>query len=404
MVGGTALGQLIAILALPVLTRLYDPEAFSALAVYASLLSLLTVVACLRFEIAIPIPKEALMAAALCVLAISSVIGMSLLTLLIILLFPDQIVSLTGEAIRSYLWLLPAGVFAVGMYNALQYWSTRNKKYRLIAKTRVSQSLSGTGVKLGAGYFFLGSTPGLIAGQLVSQGAGFVSLGTSLLHNDVRLFRRLRMRHLRLAFKRYDKFPKYSTLEALANAGGIQIPVILIAGYAVGPEAGYLMIAMQLLSAPMSLIGNSVAQVYLAEGSERHHKGELKSFTLKTVAGLAKVAILPLTTVALVSPWLMPVVLGENWQRTGVFISWMVPWFFMQFITSPVSMVLHITGNQKLAFVLQLSGSIIRIGGVVFAAVYFSRGIGEIYAVSGFVFYTLYFFVIVRVLIGLERF
>lgn len=399
LVGGTAIGQLIAILALPILTRLYTPDAFSTLAVYNSFLALITVIACLRLQIAIPLPKSDRVAAALCILSLISVVFISVLSGVAVLLIPEIFNKLTNNKISQYLWLIPLGVLSVGMYNALQYWSTRKKKFSLIAKTRITQSLSGTGVKLGSGFLAGGGwTAGLIVGQFLSQGAGFLSLGLNALKNDKFIFKRVRGKDLRLALIRYQNFPKYSTLEAFTNVGGIQIPILLIAYYAVGAEAGYLMIAMQLLSAPMSLLGSAIAQVYLSEGAERYHQGDLERFTKSTVLNLAKIAFLPLLLVGVLAPTLMPYVLGDNWQRTGILMAWMVPWFYIQFITSPVSMSLHITGNQKLAFLLQAIGLLIRVGSVMFTVFLSDTHIGEVYAVSGFVFYIIYFFVILNVI------
>lgn len=398
LVGGTGLGQLISIAAMPILTRLYGPESFSVLAVYSSTLSLLTVIACLRFEIAIPLPKNDIIGAALTVLSLGFVLIFSILSGLIVFLVPDIINKLTNYKISQFLWLLPLGIFTIGMYNALQYWSTRKKKFLLISKTRVSQSLTGTSIKLGSGYLFSGHPFGLMLGQLISQGAGFLSFLSSILKNDIKIFKSIKMSHYKVALARFSKFPKFSTFEAFANTGGIQIPIILITYFAVGTEAGFLMIAIQLLSAPMGLIGDSIAQVYLAEGADRYHKNELKAFTHKTIKNLAKISIVPLLIAGFVSPFLMPYLLGNNWNRTGILISWMIPWFFMQFITSPISMSLHITGNQITAFILQLSGLVIRVGSVLIAGFFYKNLISEFYAVSGFIFYLIYLVVILKIL------
>lgn len=394
LVSGTAIGQLIAILSLPILTRIYSPDAFSVLAVYVSVLSLVTVISGMCFEYAIPLPKSERIAAALFLLTITSVLIFTGLSILAVVFLKELLNILTDAKLANFLWLIPIGVFAVGMYNALQYWSTRNKKFGLIAITRITQSLSGTGIKLGAGYFLAGSTIGIIFGQLLAQSAGFISLGASLLRNDIKVFKSIKLKHFKIALKRYDKFPKYTTLAVFTNTAGIQLPIIIIAYYAIGAEAGYLMIAMQLLSAPMGLLSGAIAQVYLAEGADRYHRGELKSFTEKTIINLAKISAIPILAAAIMSPIFMPYLLGEEWSRTGVLVSWMAPWFFMQFIISPVSSVLYITNNQKLAFYLQISGLVIRVGAVYFAATYQSIFIGEYYAVSGFVFYTLYLLVV----------
>ena len=397
LVSGTAIGQLIAILTLPVLTRIYDPEAFSVLAVYVSVLTLLTVISGMCFEYAVPLPKSDHIAAALLLLAITSVLIFTSLTTLAVIFFPNIFNSLTYDKINQYLWLLPIGVFSVGMYNALQYWSTRNKKFGLIAKTRVTQSLSGTSVKLGSGYLFNGWVFGLIFGQLLAQGAGLLSLGSSLLRNDLKTFSMVKSKHIYLALKRYDQFPKFTTLEVFANNAGIQIPIILIAYYSLGAEAGYMMIAMQLLSAPISMISSAVSQVYLAESAEMFYKGHLKEFTKKIIKKLVTIAILPLLAIAILAPILTPYLLGNEWSRTGILISWMIPWFLMQFITSPVSTSLYITNNQKLAFLLQVIGLFIRVGSVYIAALFFNEYISEFYAVSGFIFYSIYLFVVLKI-------
>jgi len=58
LVGGTAGAQILLVLAAPLLTRLYTPEDFGLLAVYASLLALIGVISSLRYELAIPLPED----------------------------------------------------------------------------------------------------------------------------------------------------------------------------------------------------------------------------------------------------------------------------------------------------------------------------------------------------------
>ena len=55
LVGGSAIAHGITAVALPVLTRLYTPADFSVLAVFSGILSVVSVAACLRFDIAVSI-------------------------------------------------------------------------------------------------------------------------------------------------------------------------------------------------------------------------------------------------------------------------------------------------------------------------------------------------------------
>src|ERR1700712_2285797 len=75
MLGGTVLGQMFSVIAAPALTRIYSPAEFGYLNVYGSMLSLLTVLASLRYEMAIPIAVSEIEAANLfgvCSVALAS--------------------------------------------------------------------------------------------------------------------------------------------------------------------------------------------------------------------------------------------------------------------------------------------------------------------------------------------
>ena len=58
LVGGTAAGQIIVMAASPILTRLYSPEDFGLLSVYAGLLGILGVIASLRYQLATPLERS----------------------------------------------------------------------------------------------------------------------------------------------------------------------------------------------------------------------------------------------------------------------------------------------------------------------------------------------------------
>lgn len=399
LAGGTAISQLIAIAILPLLTRLYSPQDFSALAVYVSITGLVTVVSCLRLEIAIPIPQKQEQAKQLLVLSLLSVFFITIISYCAIVLFSEPIHTITQDRLRGYLWAIPVGSMLAGLYASFQYWSTRQKDFGLITKTRMTQAVSGAGAQLGLGYF--GVAPlGLFIGHMLTLGAGAWGLARNYHKKNgcLLLDRDITAAELRYTLREYDKFPKYSTLEALSNAAAIQVPVLIIATYAVGSEVGFLMLATRLLSAPMGLIGGAVAQVYLAQGPVQHQQGTLRDFTVVTVKSLAKVGLPVMMLAGISAPFLVPIVFGQEWLRSGVVIAWVAPWFFVQFISSPVSMALHITGNQKAALALQVFGFLFRSGFVLLSGLYLNQYMVEIYALTGLLFYAVYILVIFRIL------
>jgi O-antigen/teichoic acid export membrane protein len=397
LVGGTAFAQALMVLLLPLLTRLYSPEDFTVLAVYASILGIISVAACLRLEIAIPLPQHDDDAANLLALALCSATAVAGLSAVIVLLFPSQIIALVAQPkLEPYLWLLPLGIWLSSSYAALQFWSTRKKRFPLIAKTRMTQAIGGAGTQVGLGW--AGIVPlGLVLGQMINNGAGIFGLVRDALKNDRPALRAINGPSMRRVFFEYDRFPKYSTFESLANCASIQLPIIIIAALAIGPEAGFLILASRVMLAPMSLIGGAVSQVYLSRAPDEFRAGNLDKFTAASLSGLIKTGVGPLIFAGIVAPVAFPIIFGAQWQRAGEIVAWMTPWFVMQFLASPISMLLHVTQNQRTALILQIFGLLLRVSTVVVVAYLSHSWIVESYALSGFIFYSLYFYLVISI-------
>jgi O-antigen/teichoic acid export membrane protein len=387
---------------MPISTRLYSPEDFSAAAVFAALVGILSVSACLRFDMALALPEHDGEAASLLILALGLALIAGALCAAVLALLPTAWLALLGEpTLLPWLWLLPVGVTAGGAYQALQMWFVRRSGFKAIAFSRVAQSSGAATAQIGFG-LVRGGPLGLIIGQLLNFGGAALWLGVSALLRDGALFRAIRLSQLRAAFSTHRRFPLYSTWEALANAASIQAPILLIAALAEGPEAGYLTLAIFLLQVPMALLGNAIGQVYLAGAPAAHNEGRLAQYTGDTLKALVRASALPLAFLAIVSPSAFGLVFGAPWTRAGVLVAWMVPWFFVQFVTSPISTALHVVGGQRQAMVLQIAGCVFRVAAVIIAAAIVPARIAEAYAVSGVLFYGIYFATIMR-LVRLRR-
>ena len=387
LVGGTAFAQGLTIVALPFVTRLYSPAEFSIFAVYASILGIFTVASCLRFEIAIPIPSEDKEAAILVVLALISNFTISIVISFIIWLFHTEIITLLKQpSLSQIIWLIPLGVFFSGIYTALQYWATRKKNFTIIARTRIVQSVSGVATQILFGIFW-GAAWGLVLGQIIKISAGIGKLAKNFWNEANTIIKSITFVQLYAIFKKNDQFPKYSTFDSLANSAGVQLPIIIIATLAVGSEVGYLMIAMQVMAVPIQLIGGAVSQVYLAHAPAAVQEKTITHYTINILENLFKYGVSSLIFIGLVSPILAKYVFGQEWEKVGLIISWMIPWFGFQLIASPISMIMHIIGRQKQMLLLTVSGFILRIG-MLYLQFYLNPSyLLEAYAISGGIFY-----------------
>lgn len=369
LAGGAALGQAITLLASPLLSRLYTPADFGLLAVYSSLLGILTVAANLRYELAIPLPAEDEEAAQVLGISLAVAVAVGLATALAAWAFGDGLVELAGApGLRPHLWLLPIGVVAVGAYQALSYWAVRKQAYGPIAMTRLAQGASGAAVQLLLGLLRLGPI-GLIVGQVVGQAAGSSSLASRVLRLDAPTLSRVRPRAMLAAARRYDRFPKYSTAGALLNSSSLQLPSVLLTAYFGAAVAGWYFFAQRLLRSPLNMVANAVSQVYYGQAPRlaRDNPRGLLTLFQRTARRLLLVGAVPLGLLAAVGPWAFATLFGDRWTAAGVYAQLLAPYLLFQFAFGPVSQTFSILEAQRAMLLLNASKMLLSVGPVVAA-------------------------------------
>ncbi|MGZ4107872.1 MAG: lipopolysaccharide biosynthesis protein, partial [Tumebacillaceae bacterium] len=338
LAGGTALGQAIVVLSSPILTHFYSPSEFGVLTVYISVLSLLTVVGSFRYEAAIPLPEEKENAAQLLGLSLLLVLMGSLVTGVAVWMLEDQIVRLThAPLLKPYLWMLPLSMLGAGWYQALNYWAVRKKAFKQVARTKLSQSVGQVGTQTVLGYLHE-SAFGLLAGDVIGRIAGSGRLGRLAWRDDNAELRKISFSGMKRMAKRYKNFPLLSCGSVLLNSLGTQMtPLMLTALY--GPaDVGWYMLADRVLGLPLSLIGNAVSQVYLAEAANmvNGNLAGLKRLFWKTVKSMFLLGLPLVGLIAWLAPSVFAVVFGNSWGESGVYLQFMAPMFLLQFVSIPL--------------------------------------------------------------------
>lgn len=362
LASGTAAGQIIVIAAIPLLTRLYTPEDFGLLATYAAILGIFSVIASLRYELAIPLPESNEEAVNILVLSILVVIVISSMSGAAVFFLASDIGALLSlPEISHYLWLIPIGVFLAGLYNISNYWAIRTKTFKAIAKTKFTQALVMTGVQLGA--FKLGA-PALLFGHIFGQSAGVSSLGLLAIKNHWPYIKKVTLNDIKKEAIKHYRFPLYSTGAGLLNSAGAQLPNILLATLFSPSAAGLFFLANRIMSVPMSLLGQAIGQTFFAEASEANRNNSLYFFARKTIRRLSLIIITPILIIIFFGESLVLSILGNDWRETGVIAQWLSLSIAVQFITSPIGQILAIKEKQHIGLILQGLLMFLRISGI----------------------------------------
>ena len=354
LTGGTVMGQVLVIIASPILTRLYSPEDFGLLAVFSATISMISIVASLHYELAIPLPADDGEALDLLSLSLTIVILLSILLSILCAFFGSQFVSLLNASkLKPFIWFFPVSLLGVGTYQFLSYWAIRKKAFALTAKTKLAQSFGQISAQVGIGLIQPGAL-GLLIGQLVGQIAGVSSLarfaGKSWGDNS----KIVSLAGMKMVAGKYRRFPLFASWSSLINLMSTQMPVLMLSYYFGGVITGLYALGYRILQLPMRFVGQSISQVYFSSAAEANLAGTLSHTTEKVFRNLLVICLPFFVLLGIIAPELFSVVFGASWQKAGVYVQILMPWFFFAFIVTPLSMLVSVLEKQATELILQI--------------------------------------------------
>jgi O-antigen/teichoic acid export membrane protein len=352
LMSGTAFGQLLLLIASPLLTRLYTPEDFGVLGVFSALLMLFGIAVCLRYEVAIPLAEDDARMANLLALSLALAFLVSALIGVALWLSGEMITRwLNTEALRPFLWLLPVGLLGVGCNRALTHWAIRRQEFGQITRTEISRSVGQVTTQLGCGYLALGPV-GLLAGQIIGQSAGVTTLALAFHRRDGARWRSVRLRDMARAAARFANFPTYSAAAALLSNAGRYAPALFVAALYGAEAAGWFALARRILATPVFL-SNAVARVYLSEAPRRARGDGAGVYRLfkRTTWRLLIFGVLALGLVVVAGPQLFALVFGAVWTEAGRYAQFLALVTLGQLVVAPVAHTLTVLERQDLQLV-----------------------------------------------------
>lgn len=365
---GAGAGQIIVLLASPLITRLYSPDEFGILAVYTGLLGMVTTVASLRYQLAIVLPRTDGSAANVLALALIILAGTVIVSGLFVAVYGETIGAWTNaQGLVAYLWLLPIGIGLAGAYQIFNYWAIRKQEFHAIARTKVQQSAGMVGVQTLAGIFQAGPL-GLIIGQILGQAVGLTRLVRSALSGHRHLLARIKKQRVLQKAHRYRDFPIYLSLAGILNKFGSQMPLILFSALYSPAIAGLYLLANRITGRPAGLLSQSIRQVFLSGAATAYREGRLATLTYKTFCGLTRIGFAPIVFLGIIAPELFSLLFGAQWTEAGRYVQWMVPWLIASFIASPLTTLNVVLERQIFGLFFQATLLAAKLGGMMIGA------------------------------------
>lgn len=347
LMSGTSLAQIITVLVAPVLTRLYTPEEFGEYSLYMAISGILVIIFSGSYEIAVPLPKldkNALIIIFLCfILSLFNLMIFGIVTII----FNDFLLELLNYKIEfKFLILLIFNSFLLAFYQSLNYYFIRKSLFSYLSLNRILQTVLISLFGILFGYFYEVNN-GLIISNFIGIFLTFMLLLYEFYKNIVSI--KVSLQKMIICALQYKDFLLYNLPSRLFNIASSSIPILMFSKYFGLEFVGLYSVADKCVNLPLSVIGNSISQVYLNEISKKSN--DLKS--LKKITNIYYKKLLLLSLVFSISfgyaDILFEFIFGKEWMNAGKFVSILSPYLCVAFIYSALSSLIYVKNKQRIS-------------------------------------------------------
>lgn len=350
VLSGSVIAQIIAVAVLPILTRLYDAEAFGRYQIYASMLNVAVMFVAFRYEVALLGARPGRVFENLLKLTFRLCVLTSVVAFLVAgaadLLMPNPIPSL-----HNILFFLPLAMAVAGIYQMLTFLPIRDRNYGLSARSKILQSV---GFSFGAlGFAFL---PFIGVGLVVADVFGRFFGAVSILLESGNLWRilvsRLSFSEMRFTAIRFQKYGLLTFPGTLLSSLSGAVPSFAFLALFNLEVAGQYALLERFLLMPVGVIAAAVSQVFTGEFSTlyRMDKRGLNGAFRRSLLQLVAIGLLPTVLGMILSPSLVPLLFGSDWAMAGRLCAIGLPIAYVRFVATALTMALVVVDRQSLQF------------------------------------------------------
>lgn len=387
---GTGIAQLLPLLVMPILTRLYSEQEFAIYTTFLAYSAVLIVAAGGRYHIAILLPKN--QDDAFKVFRLSNILTFCYSVLLLIISFIVYYTLENPLNRHGLIFAIPIYVYIFGIWQSHFNFAVRRKSFNITATSKVIQSGMYAGLSGALGLVI--TSIGLIVGKVI----GVLS---SLLYIKKRIElpnEKVDLKEIKKIASKYSDYPKFSIIPAFLDTLSLQALVILIGYYYSELELGYFGLTNMCFTAPLALVGVSFRDVFYQHITaliNNNKATEAKSFFVKSTLGLAIIGVLIFIVLFFLGEFLFALVFGDKWITSGKFASILAISLTVRLIVSPLSSTLNATNRVKIASLWQFTYFVTTFS-VLLTAILVLKvdiyGLLKIYVIHEIILYSVYYF------------
>jgi len=338
---GNSLAQMIGVLSMPILTRIYDPAHFAAFSLFKELVAGAGILVTLRLEYLVMLPVSQQRADDLVrVIVRLSAVHLLLFTPILLFLSGSMWIPSALQPVADWSWAVPVTACAISLSVA---WQQSVQKHGDFKRSAIAEVV-GRIFYVASGFIGALALPNS-AGLMLSMAAGALGKAIWLVRARSTLFIdawRAPQHRIDAATKRLAASTSVSQLISIVGSAA---PMLYIADAFSAAELGQYGLVVSTLFLPSSFVGQAIGQVFYQRAAESHGAGlDFRSLFWTTSLSALKIALPLFVFVALVAPAAYPIVFGSEWAQAGELAQIMTLAAAVGFVSTAVdkaSLVVH---------------------------------------------------------------
>ena len=402
LINGTIISQAINVIMSPIMSRLYSPGDFGNYSTITAIVSIITIIATGKYDLAIMDSKDTKKE---CKSTYYLGMILTIITCLIVLILGTIYVEVSSVYNMLDIALIAIFTFFASNNSILNIWLNKNGYYKQISKNRIIYSVVHIVCIVVFGFLktgYLGIAFSAFLSYLAQCIYVYIFLKKKTDFNDYKID----FDEIKIQAKKHIKFPKFQMPSLLLNTASTQMPILLFTNFFGSQVSGWYSMTIRIINLPMTIIGNSVGEIFFKEASEIEKVGDrnrLSEFTYSTFKKIMLIGLVPMTLLICYGDILFSFVLGQEWYMAGIYAMILSPWYYIVFVTSPFTHLFTVLNMQKKNLVINIIMLISRVLCIVIGAFAFtSNSLATIiiFAIVGFliwVFFNGYLFKLIGI-------
>lgn len=361
LLSGSILAQVITLLSMPLITRLFSLEEMGQISVFINFITIQSALALFKFENAILLYKDIQDSRPLWVIFIYSMTIISIFSVFVFLLFHHyQILGINELPLWSLVFIVLV-IFGSGMAIILRVVFVRERDFKILSKSIIIKNLLNVftrivGGVLGGGLFSLLLAEVICFYYFILQLFKFkfkkIFSGINLVSKQ----------DIFNTIYKWKKFPLIESPSILLDQLNSVLPLLLIAQNLGASVAAIFALSFRISFLPGSHLGSTLSELFRGQFSEHYRNQDynlVKDLFYRTIMKTILFSIIFYVPIYFFVPDLIPMIFGIKWAAASGLIKLIVPWAASAFIVSTLSPVFSVMQIQYLKLVYDISAIVL---------------------------------------------